>query len=308
MRHLMLSLAALWALSAAAGTRDHLRQPPEWFASAEGARVTANILSWQSEAGSWPKNMDPAAQPYTGRDRAKDIKGTFDNGATTDELRFLARAFAATSNAALRAAVERGVDHVLRAQYPSGGWPQFFPPGKQYHRHITFNDGAMVRVLEFLRQAARDPVFDLLDVEPRRACAQAFDRGIACILKCQVVEQGVPTAWCAQHDEVTLEPRTGRAYELPSLSGSESVGIVRLLMSLDAPSPEVERAVEGAVAWFGRARLTGIRVKKVGDDHVVISDPAAPPLWARFYELGTGRPLFVDRDGVPKYALADIGR
>jgi len=298
---------AVCALPSAAGTRDHLKRPPGWFASEEGARITSNILSWQSEAGSWPKNMDPAAKPYTGKDRAKDIRGTFDNGATTDELRFLARAFAATRGAPLRAAVERGVDHILKAQYPAGGWPQFFPPGTQYHRHITFNDGAMVRVMEFVREVSADPSFEFLDPARRKACGDAFSRGVACILRCQVVQDGEPTAWCAQHDEVTLEPRTGRSYELPSLSGSESVGIVRLLMSLDRPSPEVVRAVDGAVAWFRRAQLKGIRVDTVGGDRVVVQDPAAPPLWARFYELGTGRPLFVDRDGVPKYALADIG-
>jgi len=34
---------------------------------------------------------------------------------------------------------------------------------------------------------------------------------------------------------------------------------------------------------------------------------AAPPLWARFYEIGTNKPLFADRDGVAKYDLEDIG-
>lgn len=308
MKRALLLVVLLAAGTAGAATRDFLRRPPEWFASAEGARLTANILSWQSEAGAWPKNMDPTAAPFSGKDRAKEIKGTFDNGATTDELRFLARAFGATSNAAARAAVERGLDHILQAQYPTGGWPQSYPPGRQYHRHITFNDGAMVRLLTFLREVARDEPFAFLDEARRRAASAAFDRGITCILRCQVMEGGVPTVWCAQHDEVTLAPRPARSYELASLSGSESVGIVRLLMSLDAPSPAVVRAVDAAVAWFEKAKLTGLRLGRVDGDSVVIPDPAADPLWARFYELGTGRPLFVDRDGVPKYALADIGR
>ena len=303
---LVLLIAAL-ALDADAGTRDFLRQPPAWFQSEGAQRITANILSWQSEAGSWPKNMDPSAAPFAGKDHAKEIKGTFDNGATTDELRFLARAFGATTNAAARVAVERGVDHILHAQYPTGGWPQSFPPGPKYHRHITFNDGAMVRVLEFLREVQRRPDFAFLDDARRVAAGAAFDRGIDCILACQVIERGVPTVWCAQHDEVTLEPRPARTYELASLSGSESVGIVRLLMSLDAPSPRVVRAVDAAAAWFEQKKLAGIRVDKVEGDRVVVPDAAAAPLWARFYELGTGRPLFVDRDGVPKHALADIG-
>jgi hypothetical protein len=40
---------------------------------------------------------------------------------------------------------------------------------------------------------------------------------------------------------------------------------------------------------------------------VVVKGSAAPPLWARFYDIGTNMPIFADRDGVPKPALADIG-
>lgn len=310
-RALLLACALLAGLAAAAmaETRDYLRKPADWFAGAEGRRITANLLSWQSDAGSWPKNMDPTAKPYAGADRAKDLKGTFDNGATVDELRFLARAWVATSNAAARAAVERGVEAILAAQYPTGGWPQYYPPpAKSYHRHITFNDGSMVRVMELLRDVQHESAFAFLGDARRAAAGAAFERGIACILRCQIRDGGALTAWCVQHDEVTLEPRPARAYELVSISGSESVGIVRLLMSLEHPSPEVVRAVDAAAAWFERVKLEGQRVDTVDGDRVVVRDPAARPMWARFYELGTGRPIFCDRDGVAKYALADIGR
>ncbi len=117
-----------------------------------------------------------------------------------------------------------------------------------------------------------------------------------------------------QHDEIDFRPRPARTFELASLSGSESVGIVRLLMSLDRPSTDVIAAVEAAVAWFESARLDGIRVVQQDDarspsgkNKVVIKDPAAPPLWARFYEIETNRPLFADRDGVARYELSEIG-
>jgi len=35
-------------------------------------------------------------------------------------------------------------------------------------------------------------------------------------------------------------------------------------------------------------------------------DPAAPPLWARFYQIGTDTPIFSGRDGVIRRNLADI--
>ena len=146
-----------------------------------------------------------------------------------------------------------------------------------------------------------------------RAGRQAIDKAVECILKTQVVQDGKLTVWCAQHDEHTLAPAKARAYELPSLSGSESVGIVEFLMGIEHPSPEVARAIEGAVAWFRGSRISGIVVKAVpapgtpkGFDNVVTADAAAPPLWARFYELGTNRPIFCGRDSVVKYSMAEI--
>ena len=38
-----------------------------------------------------------------------------------------------------------------------------------------------------------------------------------------------------------------------------------------------------------------------------MSDPGAPPLWARF-TIETNRPMFSGRDGVKKYSLAEIER
>jgi pectate lyase len=297
---------------AAAKPGAYLNKPDAWFAGDEAKQVAAHILSHQSELGGWPKNVDTTAAPFKGD--PKTLQPTFDNGATTDELRFLARLCVATKDAKYRAAFDRGLDYVLKGQHANGGWPQHHPPGKGYHRHITFNDNAMVRLLEFVRQVAKSNTYAFVDDARRKSAATAFDRGVDCILKCQIKVDGKLTAWCAQHDEVDFSPRPARSYELATLSGAESVGIVRLLMSLDNPSPEVVRAVEAAVEWFKESRLTGIRVDTVKDEKgpkgvnkVVVKDPAAPALWARFYAPETNKPVFVDRDGVPKSALVDIG-
>jgi PelA/Pel-15E family pectate lyase len=296
----------------ARGPERYLKKPAAWFAGQEAGGIAENILSYQSDLGGWPKNLDTTRAPFRG-DR-KQLKPTFDNDATTDELRFLARIYNVTKEDRYRQAFLKGLDYILRAQYPTGGWPQHYPPGSTYHRHITFNDNAMVRLLEFLREAYRSDVYAFVDAARRQAGRRAFERGIACILKCQIQVGGKLTAWCAQHDEKDYRPRPGRSYELVSLSGAESVGIVRLLMSLDKPSPEVVRAVDGAVVWFADARLRDIRVVVRKDaraprgwDRVVVKDPAAPPLWARFYEIGTNRAIFADRDGVAKHELAAIG-
>jgi PelA/Pel-15E family pectate lyase len=284
-----------------ADAADLAGKPDYWFRSPEGSQTIASVLSWQSPEGSWPKNKDTTNKPYAGR-RDK-LKGTFDNKATTGELRLLGRAFQITRDDACHDAFLKGFDNILKAQYPNGGWPQTFPPGKGYPRHITFNDGSMVRLLELLRDSQG---YDLLDDTRKRKATDAFDRGIACILKCQVIIDGKPTVWCAQHDEVTFAPAKARAYELPSLSGGESAGILHFLMSLEKPSPEVIRAVKAGVAWYDAAKLTGVRFDRSAGGRVV-SDPSAKPMWARFYDLETGKPFFCDRDGVKKTTLAEVG-
>jgi len=62
-----------------------------------------------------------------------------------------------------------------------------------------------------------------------------------------------------------------------------------------------------------RVRLPGLKVEQVtdkkfpsGKDKVVVKDANAKPMWARFYELETGKPIFSGRDGVKKYSLAEI--
>ncbi len=311
---ILLAFMTGWSMTSDAveATRRYLKQPDTWFKTSEARQIADNILSYQSDLGGWPKNVDTTAAKFTG-DR-QELKPTFDNSATTDELRFLARFFKATSDEHIRAPFEKGYDYILKAQYPTGGWPQFYPPDKQYHRYITFNDDAMVRLMNFLRESYTSELYAFLDQERKQRARTAFENGIQCILKCQIKAADKLTAWCAQHDEIDYRPRAGRSYELVSISGSESVGIVRLLMSLTQPGPEVTRAVESAVAWFQTAELKGIKEITVedknspkGTDKRVIQDASAPPMWARFYEIGTNLPIFCDRDGVPKRKLSEIG-
>lgn len=297
-------VSASACLAALASPAAYLNKPDSWFGSEEARIIAGRILTWQTDQGDWPKNTDTTRTGFTG-DRAT-LKGTFDNKATTDELRFLARSCRVTGDQRCVSAFLRGFDHMLDAQFPNGGWPQYFPLSKQYHRHITFNDNSMIRVMEFLRETATSDGYKFIGSKRRKAAANAVGRGVECIVKCQVVVHGTPTVWCAQHDEVTLAPASARKFELVSLSGSESAGILMFLMSIEHPSPEVIRAVNAGVAWFESAKLEGIRIAKINGDRKVVEDPSAPPLWARFYDIETNRPFFCGRDGVKKHDIAQI--
>src|SRR4051812_588336 len=307
----LVAIFGVTRLASGTAVTEHLKKSDAWFRTQEAKTIATNILSWQAPEGGWPKNVNTTV-PFTG-ERAT-LHSTFDNSATTDELRFLARMMDATKDRGYAAQFNRGLDHILKSQYGNGGWPQFSPPPQgKYHRHITFNDNTVVRLMEFVREVATEKPYSFVASETRRACQRAFDRGIECILKCQIQANDKLTAWCAQHDEVDFSPRPGRTFELASLSGSESVGIIRLLMSLEKPSQEVIRSVEAAVAWFESAKIAGIKLVEVeakgtpkGRDRTVVKDASAKPMWARFYEIETNRPIFAGRDGVKKYSLAEI--
>ena len=315
MKPIELSLAVIAACMLAGfahaqkGPAGFLKREDVWFGGPEAKRVAANILSHQSDLGGWPKNVDTTVASTGMIDSP-----TFDNGATVQELRFLGRMHRATRDASYSQAFERGLDYILKAQYPTGGWPQSYPPDGKYRGHITFNDNAMVNVMQFIREVATDDRFAFVTADRRAEALKGFDRGIQCILKCQIKVDGKPTAWCAQHDAVDYSPRPARAFELVSISGSESVGIVRLLMRLDHPDAATVASVEGAVAWFESAKLKGHKLVEVPDENSsggtdlrVVEVPDAAPLWARFYEIGSNRPFFCDRDGKVKYQLSEIG-
>lgn len=179
------------------------------------------------------------------------------------------------------------------------------PPKNQYHRYITFNDDAMINILNFLRDIQTQSDFDFLSEKEKQAAAHAFNLGVECILDCQISVRGELTVWCAQHDEKTLEPRPGRKYELASLSGAESAKIVLFLQSLNSTDPRVIKAIQSARRWYEKSRLR-VRIENVNGDRVVIEDPNASPMWARFYEIETNKPIFSGRDGIVRYKLSEI--
>ncbi|HEX6043819.1 MAG TPA: pectate lyase, partial [Pyrinomonadaceae bacterium] len=266
---------------------DAQKKPEEWYGSAEASRIADLVLLYQRNSGGWPKNID-MAKPLSEEDRANlsakknDKDSTIDNGATFTQLSYLARVYTAQREERYRESFLKGLDYLLKAQYPNGGWPQFYPDLSGYYKHITFNDNAMIGVMKLLRDvAAGKPAYGFVDEARRARAAKAVEKGVDVILKTQVIVNGKRTVWCAQHDEVTFAPAPARKYEVVSLSGGESVEIVRFLMSIKNPSPAVVDAIESAVKWFEQSQL---------------KDAKGEPVWARFYEIGTNRPIFVGRD------------
>ncbi len=295
----------------------------EFFLSEEAERIGDQILLYQRVTGAWPKNTDMVRR-LTDREREEVVKAknnthdsTIDNGATTSQMIFLARLYQATGKERFRDAFLKALQYILDGQYENGGWPQIWPHTEGYHAHITFNDDAIANILfifDDIRNSRTPYEGELIDKATRKRVAEAFDKGIECILKCQIYVDGEPTVWCQQHYKESFEPAPARVFEHACYCTQESASLVRLLMTLPKPSKRVKEAVHGAMKWFDTYKLTGLKLVRTGwrpgerrDTKLVEDATAKLPIWGRFYNFEYCEPFVCDRDGIQRRRLEQIG-
>jgi PelA/Pel-15E family pectate lyase len=299
-----------------------LNRDAGWYASAEARNIADIIVSFQTPAGGWGKNLDMSKhsrQPgerygpdnlshyLAGGDFDAPAEpdwnyiGTIDNDATTTQLNFLARVITAegtTPTAAWRASFLRGIDYLLAAQYPNGGWPQVWPLEGGYHDAITYNDDAMTQVMELMHnifQGQGNFAFVPADLRPR--AAQSFARGLGCVFKTQLSNNGKRTIWAQQYDPLTLEPTSARNYEPPDPCPAESTAILLLLMNdLPKPSADVRQAIKSGIGWLRKTAIYGQSWGPAANGRNLTAHADAGPLWARYYLAGADTPIFGDRD------------
>lgn len=273
-----------------------------WFQS-DSARIVADaVLTFQTPSGGWSKRTDMTRPRALGTSYYSETPDwhyipTFDNGATTGQLRFLARVHAIRPNARYAAAYHRGFQLLLSAQQPNGCWPQTYPLEGGYHDAVTFNDDATVLVLTTLDEAVSADDATIVSSAERGSARVARQRGIACLVAAQVRIAGKATVWGQQHDPISLEIVPARKYELAGLAGRESAAIMTYLMGLPAPDARVVDAIHAAAAWFRDHAISGFRYEA----YVLRADATAPPLWARLTEISTNRPIFSNRDAIKLY-------
>lgn len=284
--------------------------------------VAERMLVYQRNNGGWPQpggnainydNTLSESLKTTLLSEKNKLDATIDDQATTREIKTLVVAYKKTNNPAYLKAAENGIRYLFVAQNLAGGWGQFYPDTSSYHKHITFNDNAMMDVMwimKYISEGTND--FETVDKALIPQAKAAMAKGIGCILKTQFVQKGKLTVWCAQHDRKILLPAKARAFELPSLSGNESVGIIRFLMTIENPSPDIQKSIHAAVAWFEASKIVGIKTQDIvdasqpkGKDRIVVADPNST-IWARFYDLETNKPFFTGRDSIPRATLAEI--
>ena len=299
---------------------DVLKQSSSWYQTDEAARIADQVILYQKENGGWEKNIDMAAM-LTQKEkddlvskRSEISETTIDNRTSYTQVAFLGKIITASlakqtppnNFPKYKEAFNKGLDYLLSSQYPNGGFPQYFPLKKGYYTHITFNDDAMIGVLElFTAIAVKGDDFKFVDEARRQKAEKEVESAVPLILKLQVVIDGKKSVWAQQYDENTLKPAWARKYEPPCLTAGESVGIVRFLMQRK-PTSEIVDSIESAIAWFKKNQINGIRWVRNNGQNSVVKDATAPPIWARYYEIETMEPIFLGRDSVIRYDVSEI--
>jgi PelA/Pel-15E family pectate lyase len=287
------------------------------FSESQFIQIAENLIAYQNADGGWMKNMDWLAVINIDSvinslsDRYR--QSTLDNRNTFTQIKYLAEVYTLTGDIKFKNSALRGIEYILRTQKKNGGWRGWDVDA------ITFNDDVSTGAIELLRDIVqKDKNFLWIKGNFRGKITKAYKKGIDLILECQIEQNGVKTAWAQQHDNETLQPVGARTFELPGVTANESAEICHLLMGIKNPSKEIIDAVDCAVRWFEKVKIEGIRVQRVDlladqiinheypFDNIVVTDPAAKPIWARYYELSDNTPFMCTRAGQKVWKLEDV--
>ncbi|MEQ1840710.1 MAG: pectate lyase, partial [Verrucomicrobiales bacterium] len=223
----------------------------------------------------------------------KRNSSTLDDNKTQSALLFLlelAHLPECAEDKALQECLKFGMDSLLAAQYPNGGWPQQFEgpsdpatpvlkavypkewprtfPKEKYVSFYTINDSNMERVVQLLLRA-----HTLTNDE--RFMAAAKKTGDFFILAQMPEPQ---TGWAQQYNHA-MEPVWARKFEPPCVTGGETLSVMETLFELYIVTGEEKylKPLPAAFAWYEKSRLPDGK-------------------YARFYELQTNKPLYCVKD------------
>jgi len=277
----------------------------------EAARDTAlALVQGQLQSGGWDYRIefDPAdRQRYRYRVEESNSGGrnvtTLDDDTTQSALRFLMKVDRALEfrDGDVHQAAVFGLDALMKAQYPNGAWPQRFSaapdaalhpvkaasypqtwsrewPRLDYRGYYTFNDNTIADTIDTMFAAAE--IYN--DARYRTSAEKAG----GFILLAQMPEP--QPAWAQQYN-ADMHPAWARKFEPPAITGGESQGVLRTLLSLCRRTGDRRflEPVPRAVAYLKKSQLADGRL-------------------ARFYELQTNRPLFFTRDYELTYSSDDL--
>jgi PelA/Pel-15E family pectate lyase len=258
------------------------------------------LVKGQLQSGGWDYRIEFDARQrrryayrVDGPGAGKRNVTTLDDDTTQSALRFLMRVDRALEfkDKPIHDAATYALKSLLKAQYPNGAWPQrysAFPKvadypvkkasypaswsrtyrKKDYRGYYTFNDNSIADVI--------DTLFLATEISKDKRYRQAAEKAGDFIILAQMPDP--QPAWAQQYDR-NMHPAWARKFEPPAVTGGESQGVLRTLLSLYRRTGKKKylAPVPRALAYLKKSRLPGGRL-------------------ARFYELKTNRPLYFVKD------------
>ncbi|MDP2982815.1 MAG: pectate lyase [Candidatus Latescibacter sp.] len=207
---------------------------------------------------------------------------TFDDETTSSSCQYLLDLYMATLDPVLLTPLMKGLNFVLEAQYPNGGWPQRYPLRYEYTHdgladytsYYTFNDGVIP-----------NNIFLLIDAWEKLGDEQyikAARRGMDFYLLSQGPEE--QAGWSAQYN-MNIQPAQARSYEPAAWSTQITVGCLRDLEQFYMITGDRRYLcpIPLAIRWL--------------ENSIINRDPSKKYTHGRFLEVGTNKPLVAHRKG-----------
>lgn len=277
------------------------------------ANETASALIYgQLKSGGWTnaidfvRNSKLSADYLNGKGRGKNYS-SLDDDQTTAAIRFLIRADQANKfqNNGIKQSVELALDSLLKAQFDNGAFPQVwntpvyssrkdsgnnqtpnlkanFPKYdwrtegriKNYWDLYTLNDNVTGNVALTLKLAS--------EVYKSDRYNKALKKLGEFLILAQMPE---PQPGWAQQYNYEMQPVWARKFEPPGVSGDETQETIETLMVIATATRERKymQPIPAALQWLQRSKLSDGQL-------------------ARYYELKTNRPLYMNRKG-KEYSL-----
>jgi PelA/Pel-15E family pectate lyase len=270
----------------------------------DAAKKAANALLYgQLKSGGWRNAIDfetnskQTAEYRNGKGSGSNVS-SLDDGQTQSAIRFLIQIDAALNfkDKKIHEATEIALSALLKAQYPNGGFPQSWTgpvsqespkkanyPNydwrtegrvKNYWDMYTLNDNTCGYLADVLLEAYR--------VYEKPEYLQALEKLGDFLILAQMPE---PQPGWAQQYSYDMQPIWARKFEPPGVSGDESQEAIETLMLIYRATNNMKylEPIPTALKWLDKSKLR---------DNTL----------ARYYELKTNRPLYMEREG-EKYAL-----
>ena len=168
--------------------RDYKRKSMFWFVSEEAKEIAEAVISWQFSSGGWYKENNQRSKRTV---PLPDKSATIDNDSTTSQLQYLLKIQRLNKiGGKTLESIEKGIDYLLEAQLDIGGWPQVYPKDGSYRDASTFNDNAIINVMELFKSIIDGRNKGVIDQDRENRVRTAYENGLSYIQKKPGREQG----------------------------------------------------------------------------------------------------------------------